>query len=151
MTLQAHVSEVQHHRLSHRQPDQVDTLAVVGVVIRPVGRDDDAFTVSKGSTATGITWHTRHEIRGRFRLLDVNRELSSVPGVRGTEGDSIVSVFNLTDCQKSFISFKTIFRFSESFPSDVLHFRPLDYMLDGHVCFPTHQVNWNSAPCTLRY
>lgn len=67
MTLQAHVSEVQHHRLSHRQPDQVDTLAVVGVVIRPVGRDDDAFTVSEGSTATGITWQAQHEIRGRFR------------------------------------------------------------------------------------
>lgn len=56
MILQAHVSEVQRHCLSYRQPDQVDTLAVVTVVIGPVWRDDDAFAVSKGSTAAGITW-----------------------------------------------------------------------------------------------
>lgn len=58
VSLQAHVSEVQHNCLSCRQPDQVDTLAVVGVIIGPVWRDDNAFAVSKGSTAAGITWQT---------------------------------------------------------------------------------------------
>lgn len=55
VTLQAHVSEIQRHLLTHRQSDQVDTLAVVGVVIRPVWRDDDPLTLSEGTTTTRVT------------------------------------------------------------------------------------------------
>lgn len=60
MVLQAHVSEVQRYRLSHWQPDQIDTLSVVGVIIGPVGGDDDAVTVSECTTTPRVTYNKTH-------------------------------------------------------------------------------------------
>lgn len=59
MTLQVHVCEVQGHLLSSRQADHINTLSVVGVVVGPVGGDDDSLTVSEGTTTPRVTWKSQ--------------------------------------------------------------------------------------------
>jgi len=54
VSLQAHVSEVQGHSFTGRQTDQIDALAVVGVVVGPVGGDDDALALSEGSSTARV-------------------------------------------------------------------------------------------------
>lgn len=49
------MSEVEGHLLADGNPDQVDTLPIVGIVVGPVGGDDDALAVSKGTTTTRVT------------------------------------------------------------------------------------------------
>lgn len=60
MVLQAHVSEVQRYLLTHWQPDQIDTLSVVGIIIGPVGGDDYAVTVSECTTTPRVTYNKTH-------------------------------------------------------------------------------------------
>lgn len=60
MVLQAHVSEVQRYFLSHWQPDQIDTLSVVGIIIGPVGGDDYAISVSECTTTPRVTYNKAH-------------------------------------------------------------------------------------------
>lgn len=55
VTLQTHVSEVEQHTLSCWQPDQIDTLAIVGIVVGPVGGGESTLAVSKGTTTTRVT------------------------------------------------------------------------------------------------
>ena len=55
VTLQVHVSEVEGHPLTNWQPYQIDTLAVMGIVVWPVGGNDDALTVGEGTTTSGVT------------------------------------------------------------------------------------------------
>lgn len=54
------MSEVQRYRLSHWQPDQIDTLSVVGIIIGPVGGDDDAVTVSECTATPRVTYNKTH-------------------------------------------------------------------------------------------
>lgn len=60
MTLDIQVSEVEGHFLSCWQPDQIDTLAIVGVTVRPVRRNDNSLTFSEGTTTTRVTCDTEH-------------------------------------------------------------------------------------------
>lgn len=57
VTFQVHVSEVEGQRLTHWHPDQIDALAIVGIVVGPVGGYDDALTVSEGTTTAGVTYN----------------------------------------------------------------------------------------------
>lgn len=65
MVLQAQVSEVERDLLSRWDLDQIDTLAVVGVIVGPVGGDDDAVTVSECATTSRVTYKPTHStVRG---------------------------------------------------------------------------------------
>ena len=55
MTFQIHVSEIEGHLLTGWQPDQIDTLAIVGIVIGPIWGNYDALTVSERTTTTWVT------------------------------------------------------------------------------------------------
>lgn len=55
VTLDVDVSEVEGHLLTDRQLDQIDALPVVGVVVGPVGGDEDGLTVSEGTPTTRVT------------------------------------------------------------------------------------------------
>lgn len=62
VTLQIHVSEVEGHPLSRWYPDQIETLAVVGIVVGPIGGDDNTLAVREGTTTTRVTWCKTHTI-----------------------------------------------------------------------------------------
>lgn len=65
MVLQAQVSKVERDLLSRWDLDQVDTLAVVSVIIGPVGGDDDAVTVSECAATSRVTYKPIHNtLRG---------------------------------------------------------------------------------------
>lgn len=55
VTLQVHVGEGEIHCLSCWETDHVDALAVVSVVVGPVGRDDDSFALCECATTSRIT------------------------------------------------------------------------------------------------
>lgn len=74
MVLQAHVSEVQRYLLSHWQPDQIDTLSVVGIIIGPVGGDDDAVTVSECTTTPRVTYNKAYNTMATLEAQTVKEE-----------------------------------------------------------------------------
>lgn len=60
MVLQAQVGEVERDLLSSRQLDHIDTLAVVSVIVGPVGGDDYAVSVSEGTTTSRVAYNKTH-------------------------------------------------------------------------------------------
>lgn len=60
MVLQAQVGEVEKNLLPSWQLDHVDTLAVVGVIVGPVGGDDDAVGVGEGATTSWLAYNKTH-------------------------------------------------------------------------------------------
>lgn len=57
VVLQAQVGEVEENLLPSGQLDHVDTLAVVGVTVGPVGGDHDAVSVGEGATTSWLAYN----------------------------------------------------------------------------------------------
>lgn len=55
MILQVHVGEVERHQFTAWQSDDINALPIVSIVIRPVGRDDDAFCVCKDTSTAWVS------------------------------------------------------------------------------------------------
>lgn len=60
MVLQAQMGEVERDLLPSWQPDHIDTLAVVGVIVGPVGGDDYAVSVGEGTATSRVTCNQTH-------------------------------------------------------------------------------------------
>lgn len=85
------MGEIERDLLASWQLDHIDTLAVVGVVVGPVGGDDYAVSVGEGTATSRVAYNTQHT--EHVRSMGWFLEPGTIPG-----SDSQQS---LLDCSSS--------------------------------------------------